>query len=300
MIPRWRVALGALLVGACAALDATVPVASGVVRADFGASTVVLVLTFLSSLFSLFGGKIDKNVKRALEGLRDVVAAVGRQLLEFVKDTGIMIARVVGAVRRLLVQTLRPILASIAKIAVRAYRLLKSVFDPLLRMLARLRHELLRIYDRFLRPILDTIALLRAILNILSRFHVKVAKELDAKLAALEDKLTEPLRVVMRRLNEVADIINRIVTLDGLVQRVALIRSLVRDAEEAWNALLGPKVKGLTKDEAAAHARKAYDRKAPATFGRDLGEFYRSGGGAYAGAIEELVPVWRTAAGLPH
>ena len=82
--------------------------------------------------------------------------------------------------------------------------------------------------DRYFRPILNTITVTRQILRLLARFRLKWAQELDRKLAELEDLLLFPLREALLRLNQAMNWINRIITLDGLLQRVTFIRSLLK------------------------------------------------------------------------
>jgi hypothetical protein len=71
--------------------------------------------------------------------------------------------------------------------------------------------------------------------RILSSLGLGWARKLDAYLGQLEDKIQRPFQFLLAKINEVINVVNRIVTLDGLIQRVALIRSLARDYKFAGN-----------------------------------------------------------------
>lgn len=106
---------------------------------------------------------------------------------------------------------------------------------PILRYLEKIRRRLLEWYDRFIRPILDTIGLARRVLQMLARLGVDWARKLDAKLAWLEERISSAFYLVLGRLNEVIDLVDRVVTADGLFQRLAFIRTLQRDTRYVMN-----------------------------------------------------------------
>ena len=65
-------------------------------------------------------------------------------------------------------------------------------------------------------------------MRILSSLGVAWARKLDAQLGAIEDKIERPFRYVLAKVNEIVNLVNRVITADGLFQRAALIRSLGR------------------------------------------------------------------------
>ena len=71
---------------------------------------------------------------------------------------------------------------------------LKRVFRPLFAFLLRLRRELLNFYVKFIRPVLDVIEAIRFGLQLLGRLGVEWAKELDRKLAQLENAIARTRR----------------------------------------------------------------------------------------------------------
>jgi hypothetical protein len=107
---------------------------------------------------------------------------------------------------------------------------LDKTFGPTLRFLDAVRTHILKFYDKWVRPILDVIGFARQVLGILASLGLEWARELDRKLRWLEEKIDAPFRLVLAKLNEIIGIVNRVVTADGLFQRVALLRSTFRDA----------------------------------------------------------------------
>jgi hypothetical protein len=117
---------------------------------------------------------------------------------------------------------------------------LDRTFRPVLRWLKFVRDNFLKFYKTVIRPWLDIIDVTRKLLRVLATLHVPFARQLDARLGRLEELIDKPFRLVLSKINEVIGIVNRIVTLDGLLQRVALIRSLARDYLYAWRAIVQP------------------------------------------------------------
>src|SRR5574342_83094 len=124
----------------------------------------------------------------------------------------------------------------------RARTWLERIFAPVFEFLRRVRDEFLNFYTHWIRPVLDTIGAARRILRILGQLGLDWAKALDRKLAEIADMIDRPFRLVLAKINEVINVVNRIVTADGLFQRLALIRSLERDARYAWRVWVNWKV----------------------------------------------------------
>lgn len=111
----------------------------------------------------------------------------------------------------------------------RARKWLEDILRPVFRWLNRVRAWLLELYDKWLRPVLDVIALIRRGLRVLAALGLEWARELDRVLADVERRIDGAFRQVLSKINEVVNIVNRVVTADGLFQRVALLRSIERD-----------------------------------------------------------------------
>jgi hypothetical protein len=180
----------------------------------------------------------------------------------------------------------------------RLQRFLDRVLGPVFDVIRRIRRVVERIYTTFVRPVLDAIQITRRVLEILERFGVEWAAKLDRALAELEAKVRGFYLEVLTRVNLIADTLDRIVTFDYLFQRVTLLGSLRRDLGWWTRMFWRDQVKGLTPEERQTLAGREIQPIDARALGQDLGELYRSGAGRLAPIVEELLPLWREAAGL--
>jgi hypothetical protein len=111
----------------------------------------------------------------------------------------------------------------------RARKWLEDVLRPVFKWLERVRKWITDFYAKYVRPILDTIDAARRVLRVLSSLGLDWAKRLDGWLAELQRRIDAPFQFLVGKINEIINLVNRIVTADGLFQRIALIRSLERD-----------------------------------------------------------------------
>jgi hypothetical protein len=117
---------------------------------------------------------------------------------------------------------------------------LDTTFGPILKFLQRVRDALLKYWNMFVRPWLDLIDVTRKGLSVLASLGVSWAKALDARLTAIEQAIEKPFLFILAQLNGVINVVNKVVTADGLIQRVALIRSLAANYQLAWKAIVAP------------------------------------------------------------
>lgn len=101
-----------------------------------------------------------------------------------------------------------------------------NLIGPLTKGLGNLRDAVRHIYDAWLRPILHAIDVTRQVLRVLAALHIQLAAAADAALGRLEGKLTAPLLLATKKINELSNQVNRIVTLDGALQRITLLKGL--------------------------------------------------------------------------
>jgi len=137
----------------------------------------------------------------------------------------------------------------------RARKWLDSFFKPVFDFLYAVRQQILDFYDQWIRPILDAIDIARKVLNVLSSLGVEWAKALDAKLAWLEAKINEPFLYALGKINEVIGIVDRIVTANGLFQRLALIKSIERDIKYIHDRLIASRLKPLDSHQIGVLAK---------------------------------------------
>ena len=229
----------------------------GVAYADFGiTATIYVVGTILSGLFGLFGGRrVDPQIGRAVEGLRAGVTDLGRELVNVAQRLGGAIVAALGLFGRFIGRSFGPLFRALGNMWTRLLRFIDKLFGPIINFLMRIRDWVQRFYQRFIRPIVDAIEIARRVLRLLSLFGMDWAKKLDEKLYTIEQYFTAPIEFLTAKINEALGWINRIVTLDGLLQRVTLIKSLVRDANALANIWWQKTHRNLTPAERAEYGR---------------------------------------------
>lgn len=176
---------------------------------------------------------------------------------------------------------------------------LDKLFAPVFKFLRTVRDEIIKLYAHFVRPVLDIIDATRVVLDGLKALHIEWAAALDNWLQDLETKINEPFQFVLSQINGLIDWVNKIATFDGLLQRLALVRSLERDAaywiSTFWKHTVGD-VPARSADAAAAAGEPL---NPPDYYGQQLAAFYESGGGDFADEINALAPLWQQALELP-
>lgn len=155
---------------------------------------------------------------------------------------------------------LKPAWQKFWKIVDWAHDTLARLFQPILSFLDRIRGWVLGIYNEYVRPILDVIGVVRRALRILAALGVDWARALDRKLAELEEKIQLPFTWVIGKLNEIVNVIDRVVTADGLFQRLALIRSVERDMRYVGRAFVNWRSAPITADDFAELRRQVAER----------------------------------------
>lgn len=270
-------------------LDGRVDVAPGALRADFGVTAAIAIVTLLGNLFGIFRGKVDKNVKAGLEFLRAGIVEVGKVLAEFAKDTGRMLAKVAGLLRRSWTRVILPFLRKLDRWVLRVQKWLRDTFGPIIHALLWLRTNILKFYEKWLRPIFDTIEVMRRILGLLSFLHLSFARKLDAQLAEIERRLRQPIDALLRKVNEIIDWTDLVLDAGGFFQRYTLIKSLWKNVGDTWAVLLSHNPEGTSAAaNAAMHAREV-PLDPPARYTRALNEWYGAGAGELAADIAPLV-----------
>lgn len=170
-------------------------------------------------------------------------------------------------------------------------RTLERIFEPVFSFLDRIRTWVLRIYENFVRPILDMIDVARRALRVLSALGIDWARALERKLAELEEKIQLPFTFVLGKINEIVNIVNRVVTADGLFQRLAYIRTLERDMRYAGRAIVNWREHPITK----AEFDQTRDKLKPKTIEQleaEARQHIDGTGGPRSGLITEMVQHW--------
>ncbi len=182
------------------------------------------------SAISTIGGWLGAGAAASASYLATAVSWIAGRLGTFIKATGAVFAKSWDALKIVYADVLKPAVQWIDAHVKRLYGWLRTTFQPVFDFLQRVRTELLAYYERFVRPFLDVVDYVRAGLRILGTLGVDWAKALDRKLGEWESVITENFLRVLGYLNRITDIPNSIVTVNGLFQRLPLLRSLDRDA----------------------------------------------------------------------
>jgi hypothetical protein len=163
-------------------------------------------------------------------------------------------------------------------------RWLDQTFGPVLAWLRQLRDSLLAFWKTWVRPWLDLIDVTRKALRVLSSMGIGWARRLDAYLADLESRIEKPFLFVLSKLNEVINVVNRIVTLDGLLQRIVLIQSIARDYKYVWSNIVAPYSSPIDAARRKELTEAAAARSLAAIEG-DLRRYLATGAGPLAASV---------------
>lgn len=222
-----------------------------------------------------------------------VAVWLGQAAWRILQATGTAFGRVTGFLQRFWSNVLRPFVSAVWRDLQSAYRWVKRWGDRAIAAIEKVRARVMAIYDTWFRPVFDAIDATRQTLRLLATLHVPFAREIERRLAELEDRLLEPIHQVMRRLNQAIDWINRIVTLDGYIQRITWLASQWRYVAESWELLLRPLLAGVSASHNATLHARAYPEVDPHTIAQSLADYYSSGAGELAPAINSGSAAWR-------
>jgi hypothetical protein len=168
----------------------------------------------------------------------------------FLVSTGAMFARIWDGVKIVWSDVLKPALVWIDDNLKRLQAWLKDTFQPVFDFLKEVRCRLETFYKTFVRPVTDTIEFIRQVNRVLLTFHIDVLQKLDRVLQQVEQRIDEPFLWVNQKLNEITNFINSIVTLDGLFERLRLVKSMSRYAPAWLRIATAARTRPLNGDDA--------------------------------------------------
>lgn len=146
------------------------------------------------------------------------------------KNTGAMFAKVWDGVKIVWSDVLKPALVWVDDHLKRLYAWMKDTFKPVFDFLRKVRCRLHDFYSTFVRPVVDTIEFVRQINRVLLAFHITFLQNLDKTLQQIEQRIEEPFLWLEKKINEIWNVLELVVTLDGFFQKLTLIRSMNRYA----------------------------------------------------------------------
>lgn len=261
-------------------------------------AAIVQAIVWLGDLLATIGTAIATTAEAAVIYLAQALGWLAKHVADILVSTGRMFAKVWHWVKLAWTDVVKPFLVWVDDIFTRFVKWMNKFFKPVFDFLTRVRDVLKDVYQRFIRPILDALNIAHVVLKTLGDLGVAWAKKLDRYVLETQQIITENFLRVLGWLNEVRDIVNAIVTPDRLLQRVPFLRTIERDAGWWIRGFWNSQVRAGARPTPGLRGAKKLVLTDPKDYGRELGAFYRDGGGAYADYIRELVPEWRKAAGF--
>lgn len=254
----------------------------------------VSIASFLKGFFSITA----KELVRLITYLKNALVEVSQKLLDAVWAAGKGLWKALRSVGLLAYHGLKRGLLWTARKLAQLEAFLKAKLKPILDWLAKVKLHLREFWNRFIRPILDVIDFIRQVNRVLQIFHIDVLRKLDSTLAQIEQKIEEPFLFVWRHITELENWLNRIVTLDGLFQRLTLIRSLASYAPDWINGFYNRQLDPSKLPQPGHPSTQRYPLEAVEINGRELGKSYEGKDNRMRESVDVLVPLWRIAAGL--
>jgi hypothetical protein len=162
----------------------------------------------------------------------------------FLRATGSMFAKVWDGVKIVWRDVLKPALQWVDAHLKRLYAWMRTTFRPVFDFLRDVRARFNKFYTTFVRPVVDTLDFIRAINRALLAFHITVLQSLDSVIQQLERRIQEPFLWINKQLNTIQNVLDRIVTANGYLQRLTTLRSMDRYAPTwirmFWVKQVGP------------------------------------------------------------
>ena len=174
---------------------------------------------------------------------------------------------------------------------------LNETFGPVIKFLLAVRDEIQCFYKTWIRPVLDVIDATRQVLKVLEALHIQWAIKLDNALGDIETWVNQKFEDLLRPLNGLINLVNRVITIDGLLQRVAMVRTLERDVAYLNRLTLNSKTRTLSDDEQYTITRAALTRSVP-DINDDLGKYFAGDEADIAPLIQGAGDEWRSLLGL--
>jgi hypothetical protein len=201
---------------------------------------VGIIWSALQTAWQVTSTVLSYALRWTLMSLRWAITNLGKAVASGLGKAAVYTAKVVGLVWRGLRYVFEPIFRVVGKTVSSIIGFLHRVFDPIISMLNKVRAWVLRIYNDWVKPVLTAIDIARRMFRLLAMLGFDWARAIDQALGRLSAKISFPFTYVISKLNEAINWINRILTLDGLLQRLTLMRSLIRDVKYTsqlfWNA----------------------------------------------------------------
>jgi hypothetical protein len=189
-----------------------------------------------------------------------------------VVSLGAMLARVWDAVKIVWTDVLKPALVWLDDVLKRVQTWLRDTLKPIIDFVGEVKRRIQAFYDTFVKPVVDTIDFIRGVNRVLLVFHIDLLQKLDTVLQRVEHEIQAPFLWIEEKLTEVQNLVNRIMTADGLFRRLALIRSMSRYAP-AWLRVAVAARNKPVSDYDAYRLQASYIPQDPGDLSEQLGAY---------------------------
>lgn len=205
-------------------------------------------------------------VGEAIKWIWGNVQTLGQAIATGLAKTGAFFKEIGVLVKSLWVDIVAPFATQVYNWLKQLGGLLKAWFKPVIDFLLKVRKEISKFYNAYIKPIIDVIDIVRKGLRILGSLGVDWATALEKRLAQVEQKINEPFLLITKKINEVLGWIDKIVTLDGFLQKAMLFTSLFTYRRSASNFIVntmsGPTDAGLLADYNSKYPRATAEKTA--------------------------------------
>jgi hypothetical protein len=203
----------------------------------------------ISAFFSFLGSAIWEAIRTVAIG----VQYVGGRVAWVVSTTGSWFKDAFGGLSWLWTDVLRPAFTTMKTWFVDVHDALVRWFAPVVKILKGTLADITKIYQHWVQPVITVLDVTKKALGLLASVGVDWAKKLEDKITELENRIRAPFLLIVGKVNEIIGVIDRIVTFDGLYQRVMLFASLFAYKRSLVNFGINSVSRPLTHDELVAY-----------------------------------------------
>jgi len=208
----------------------------------------------IGNAISSFFGITAKDLIKFLNYLKEHLLTLTKEMFKGVYRAAKAIAKSVRTLAKLAGRGLKNFAQWAYREVKKLHDYLEKKFKPVLAWLAKLKKHIRELYDKWVKPVVDTIEFIRKLNSILELFHISLLKKLDATLATIERRIEDPFVKLNQWITWAENQIDRIIGLDGIFQRVTLIKSMSRYAPAWLRIATAARSKPLSGEEAFRRA----------------------------------------------
>jgi len=217
------------------------------------------ILGFLSGLGDAIDGALGDVVTWTSGGFATLfgdISGVWDTLTSFISWVWGALTSILGFLSNLWAWLRDHILLKIITFLTSLFERLRQFFKPLIDAIHRQQQQMMLIWNIYIKPIMNFIQALRRFLLIFRLLGFKWAKQLDAYLVSLENKINLAFLGTLRNLNILADWINFILNPFGPFGPAGILGGIFQAAGALWAIIWGAP---STTIGASAQAQNAID-----------------------------------------